>query len=872
MSQFYILPFTDPGASLESVGGKGASLSRMINSGLPVPDGFHVTTTAYRQFIEFNNLGDVIRAAMNSVDITKPATLEAASQSINASIIQGTIPPDIASDIVQAYADFPGKDPAVAVRSSATAEDLPEASFAGQQDSYLNICGADQLLEAIKNCWASLWTARAISYRVQQDISTEGIALAVVVQLLVQAEVAGILFTANSMTGARDQALINASWGLGEAIVGGKVTPDTIVVDKKSNQVVNYEIADKQLMTVRLNGATREKAVPESLRKVPALNEENIQELINMGTRIENLYQMPMDIEWTLTDGEFAIVQARPITALPQTEISPGIEWDLPDPKGTYMRASIVDLMPDPLTPLFGTMGLSAINAGICQLSEVLLNMPEGTELNVMLTINGYAYQQANYPPSVWWLLITHMVPAFPKMMREGIPYWREEAYPRYVKVTREWQEKDLSNLSAAELLSGTKELLKIFGQHLGALMGSTMGPTSGSEALFTNVYEKLVRKEGDPAAPTFLMGFDNIPLKSEKALYDLALWCRDREVLARYINETANKKLAQEFRGTETPERVGQDTWDEWKNRFGEYLNQYGYSIYDMDFVKPLPMEEPEPILEMLKLFISGQTKSPYKRQQEYTTRREQAETRIRKRVKGIKRWGFEKSLDFAQSRAPLREDGIAEIGLCYPVLHQVLGELGQRLVDAGAINQPDDIYWLEGAEVELMVSELESTRPLKDMMDCVRDRKVQWRARKQVAPPPQLPPGKKYMGFNVEGILAGSEGLLEGKMIKGVPASPGKVTARACVLHGPEDFDQMQPGDVLIAGITTPAWTPLFAMASGVVTDIGGPLSHGSIVAREYGIPAVLGTGVATSCITSGQKVTVDGSAGTVTLQIND
>jgi phosphoenolpyruvate synthase/pyruvate phosphate dikinase len=872
MSHINVIPFTDSRASLETVGGKGASLSRMINSGLPVPDGFHVTTAAYRQFIEFNNLGDVIQAAIDSVDMTKPATLDAASKSINASITQAMIPPEIASDIVQAYADFPGKDPAVAVRSSATAEDLPEASFAGQQDSYLNICGADQLLEAIKKCWASLWTARAISYRIQLGILTEGIALAVVVQILVQAEVAGILFTANSMTGARDQALINASWGLGEAVVGGKVTPDTIVVDKNSNQVVKYEIADKQVMTVRTNGATEEKAVPESLRKIPALNEEYIQALTDLGTRIENLYQMPMDIEWALSDGKLAIVQARPITALPEAGVSPAIEWTRPDPKGTYMRASIVDLMPDPLTPLFGTMGLSAINAGISQLSEVLLNMPEGTDLNVMLTINGYAYQQVNYPPSVWWLLITRMIPAFPKMMREGIPYWREEAYPRYVEVTKQWREKDLSSLSTSELLTGTKEILNIFGQHLGALMGSTMGPTSGSEALFTNVYEKMVRREGDPAAPTFLMGFDNIPLKSEKALYDLALWCRDQEELGTHINESTSKKLAEEFRGTGTPENIDQTTWNEWEERIGEYLNQYGYSIYDMDFAKHLPMEEPGPILEMLKLFISGHGKSPYERQQEFTTQREQAEVRIRKRLKGIKRWGFEKSLDFAQSRAPLREDGIAEIGLCYPVLHQVLGELGRRLVDAGTITQPDDIYWLEGSELEQMVAELESRQTLKDRMDYVRERKTLWQARKIVTPPPQLPPGKKYMGFNVEGVLAGSEGLLEGNTIKGVPASPGKVTARACVLHGPEDFEKMQPGDILIAGITTPAWTPLFTMASGVVTDIGGPLSHGSIVAREYGIPAVLGTGVATSCISSGQMITVDGSAGTVTLQTNE
>ncbi|UCD98121.1 MAG: hypothetical protein JSV42_14345 [Chloroflexota bacterium] len=872
MTQTYTIPLADPKATLETVGGKGSSLARLYNAGLPVPDGFHITTAAYNHFIHSNNLGSAIESALDQVDNTKPVSLEAASQRIISAILLADIPQEITSAIVQAYTTIPGNNPCVAVRSSATAEDLPEASFAGQQDSFLNISGPDNLLEAIKKCWASLWTARAISYRFQQGITTEGVALAIVVQVLVPAEVAGILFTANSITGKREQAVINAAWGLGEAIVGGKVTPDTIIMDKETGRVLDYQIADKQLMTVRVNGATAEQPVPESLRQAAALGEQQARKLTEMGTRIETLYGMPMDIEWTLTDGELAIVQARPITALPEADTTLAKDWTMPDPKGQYMRASIVDLMPDPLTPLFSTLGLSAINRGICELSEVFLNMPEGTDLNVMLTINGYAYQQANYSPQLWWLIITRMVPAFPRLMREGLPYWQEEAHPQYVEVTESWRNKDLSALSPAELMDGCKEVLAAFADHLGALMGSTMGPTSGSEGLFTNVYEKLIRKEGDPSAPTFLMGFDNKPLQSEKALFDLAQWCQNNEPLVAYLAETPAEQLVDELSAEITPQNVDQSAWIEWKQRFREYLDLYGYSIYDMDFAKPLPMEEPEPLLEMLKLFISGEAKNPYERQQEFTSRREDAEKSIRDRLKGIRRWGFEKSLGLAQSRAPLREDGIAEIGFCYPVLHQLFAELGQRFVNAAAIEQPRDIYWLEQTEVETLITALENGQTLEDMSAAVRERQTLWQARKRVTPPPQLPPGKKFLGFDMEAILAGSEGLLEGNIIKGVPASPGKITGKACVLHGPEDFDQMNRGDILIASITTPAWTPLFAMASGVVTDIGGPLSHGSIVAREYGIPAVLGTGIATSAISSGQSVTVDGTEGTVTLHTND
>lgn len=872
MALDYILPLSDSKATLDTVGGKGASLARLITAELPVPDGFHVTTEAYRNFIAFNNLEASIQTALKSVDNSQPATIEAASETITKTLVQAEFPAEIASEIVQAYGELPGKDPAVAVRSSATAEDLPEASFAGQQETYLNISGGGALLEATKKCWASLWTARAISYRIRQGILTEGVALAVVVQLLIPAEVSGILFTANSITGQRHQAVINAAWGLGEAVVGGKVTPDTIIVDKGTKRVLDYDIADKQVMTVRVDGTTEEKPVPGSLRRVPALSEEDAIELTRLGMEIEVLYQMPMDIEWTQADGKFAIVQARPITAMPEERLAPPTEWPMPDPKGQYMRQSIVDLMPDPLSPLFATLGLKAINDGINMMSKEILNMPEGVTLNVMLTINGYAYQSASYSARQWWFLVTRMVPSFPRMLREGVPFWQEVAYPHYVEVTDRWRERNFSHLSAGELWSGTHEVLGAFAYHLGALMASTMGPSAGSETLFTNIYEKMVREDGDPSAPTFLMGFDNIPLKSEKALFDLAVWCQEQAPLAAYLVETLSEQLDEDFFQKFAPDNVEQPIWDEWQQRFREYLIQYGYSIYDMDFAKPLPMDEPEPILEMLKLFIRGQGKSPYERQQAYTTKREQAEEMARARLKGIKRWGFEKSLNWAQSQAPLREDGIAEIGLGYPVLRQLLRELGLRITSAGIIDQADDIYWLEETELESIVTALEKDQTLSDMADIVQERKDLWQARKQITPPPQLPPGKKYLGFDLEGVLTGAEGKVEGNIIKGVSASPGQVTATARVLHGPEDFDQMQPGDILVASITTPAWTPLFVMASGVVTDIGGPLSHGSIVAREYGIPAILGTGVATKLIHSGQKIAVDGAAGTITLLENE
>jgi pyruvate,water dikinase len=870
MRNQYILSLSDVRATLETVGGKGASLSRLANAGLPVPGGFQVTTEAYRHFVGQNRLQAGIQSAIASVDISQPHTLDAASQKISSLFTAAPIPDEIGNAIVYDYASLPGNSPAVAVRSSATAEDLPEASFAGQQETYLNVSSPDAVLDAVRKCWASLWTARAIGYRARQGIGSEGVALAVVVQLLVPAEAAGILFTANPINGQRDQMMVSASWGLGEAVVGGLVTPDTLTLEKPSGRVVHRETAQKLVQTVRINGGTEEVPVPENLQTIPVLSDGQAAELCQLGLRIEKLYGMPMDIEWTLADGEFAIVQARPITALPEPEAPVPTEWPMPDPKGRYMRVSICELLPDPVTPLYNTLGLAAINRGIGVLCKDMFNVPEDLLTGFIMTINGYAYEQVSFTPKQWWLLLSKMVPRFPAMLKEGVPYWQDVARPRYVAVTNKWDNKSLLDLSPGELLAGVQGVMDAFGEHLGSLMASTMGPTAGSEGLFTSVYEKFARQDGDPDAATFLMGYDNIPMQGEKHLYDLAIWCQETESLATYLVETPSEQIINQLAGPVAPEGVDLATWEEWQFRFRTHLQRYGYALYDMDFAKPLPMDEPTPILEMLKLFITGQTRNPYERQLEFEDRRQKAMGRVEPRLKGIKRWAYHKTLNWAQTQAPLREDGLAEIGLGYPVVKRLLNELGRRFSETECIEQPEDIYWLEQNEIENVIKVLESSSVPENMTDTVAERKRLWQARKKATPPSQLPvDAKKYLGFEMDAHLPGGRGGPEGNTIKGVPTSPGTVTATARVLHGPEDFDTMEPGDILVAGITTPAWTPLFAIAGGVVTDIGGPLSHGSIVAREYGIPAVLGTGSATRFIQSGQTITVDGKAGTVILE---
>ena len=911
------LPLADPGADLATVGGKGMSLAKLANAGLPVPGGFHVTTAAYRRFVDDNHLQPQIERSLALVDVDDPSTLETASQAITALFAGAVLPGEVASAIVSAYATLPGRDPAVAVRSSATAEDLPEASFAGQQETYLNVSGASALLDATRNFWASLWTARAIGYRSRQGIGggqgteSEGVALAVVVQMLVPAEAAGILFTDNPVNGRRDQALISASWGLGEAVVGGAVTPDAVTLLKPSPQpfpgersgrmtagegkedripvgstegieggqirVLDRQIADKQVQTVRVNGGTAEVPVPDNLRRVPVLGDAQAIELGRLGVQIEALYQRPMDVEWALADGAFAILQARPITALPPAatwpELEPPTEWPLPDPEGKYVRTSIVDLMPDPVTPLFATLGFEQYGAGM---SHALLNLLGSTAdltQSHLITINGYVYQDTHMTFKQTWWLLTKMLPGFPRMMRNGVAYWREHGRKPYVETVERWVDRPLGALSAGELLDGVREIMGAAMYNLTSQM-LWMGACAGSEAIFTRVYEKLIAPRLDedvrPAnATVFLTGWDNTPIRAEKSLYDLADWCKTQAPLAAYIQNTASERLWAQLDGEQPPAGVADEPWQAFCERFRAHVDQYGHIIYELDFGKPLPRYDPRPMLEMVKRYLRGEGANPHERQAKLEARRKAAEEAVLARVKRLRRWAYTKALGWAQPLSAIREDGLADIGLGYPVLRRVLHELGRRMVDAGVLAAFDDVFWLQNEELVEVVAALDRGETPSSMADVVRERLAFARAAARATPPPTLPPSDRVMGIKMGETLAADASSQTGNTLKGIGTSAGTVTAPACVLHGPEEFAKMQPGCVLVSGITTPAWTPLFPLAAAVVTDIGGPLSHGSIVAREYGIPAVMGTGVATKRIQNGQMITVDGSAGTVTLK---
>ena len=851
-------------------GGKGANLGELSRAGLPVPPGFVLFTRAYDAFVESSDLRDIIAKLASTSDSEDPEAIEEASQKIHTLFSGGKVPEEMAEEIRAAYERLSeDAETAVAVRSSATAEDLAGASFAGQQETFLNVRGEEALMEALKACWASLWTARAMAYRAHQGIDPATVSLAVVVQRMVESEAAGVMFTANPANGRRNEVAISAAWGLGESVVSGSVTPDSIVVEKGSGRVLSRETADKEVMTVYAGSGTEERPVPEARRHQPVLDDKTAAELVGYGERIEKLYGAPQDIEWALAGSAFFIVQSRPITALPEPEADPPSDWSVPDQKALYVRASIVEQMPGPLSPLFADLIEGAVVRSLRKLMDEFLGehiLREG-DLGFP-TINGYAYYY--YSLAGMWHVSAKSGAAFRILLRGGErsvrKRWHEYSRPLYRKPIEEWEARPPEDLSANRLLAGVRDLLDAGAEYYTSVQ--TIIPlAASSEAMFTAFYDWLVRREGDPPAQTLLLGFDSTPIRAEKSLYNLGTWSREHSVLARALAGTPSDRAPQLLGMEDPPAGVDEGAWREWRSRFQAHLNRYGHTVYNLDFANAVPADDPAPLFDTLKFYLRGEGQDPYERQKRTATRREESTTAVLERLDPERRRLFGRLLRWAQDAAPVREDALADVGLAWPVMRRMLLELGCRLVKAEAVERAADVFWLHQEEVEKLASSLDAgeTRP-GSLSEAVEQRKILWRGRRRVTPPQLLPKGTWVELF--KGMMPAASDEQAGNTIKGVGASGGQVTAPARMLGGPKDFGQMRPGEVLVAAITTPAWTPLFAMASAVVTDVGGPLSHSSIVAREYGIPAVLGTGVATRRIRSGQNIRVDGDAGTVTL----
>ena len=858
----YIARLADLGrGDIDRAGGKGANLGELVRAGFPVPPGFVVTTNAYAAFVDANGLGPAI-LELAGRPAPDPAALEATAAEIRRRFVAGTIPEPLGREIVRAY-DGLGAGRAVAVRSSATAEDLAEASFAGQQDTYLNVRGPEALLAAVRSCWASLWTGRAMAYRARQGIDPATVRLAVVVQELVDADAAGVMFTANPANGRRDEVVIGAAWGLGEAVVSGAVTTDDLVVAKGSGEVRSRTVAEKAVMTVRVDGGTAEQPVPEARRGRAVLDDPAAAALAALGARIEAHFGAPQDIEWARSGDGFAIVQSRPITALPEPEGPPPTDWSVPGPAAYYFRASIVEQLPDPLSPLFADLADGAVTRSLERLMREFMGSGALRDGDIGLpTINGYAYYRYS---RAGLIRVTLRTPAALRLFtasgaRSSVGRWRDDAHPRYVATVARWAGRATDTLDAGALLAGAVELLEAGCEYYTAVQ-AIIPLAASSEVLFSAFYDRLVRRPGDPPAERFLLGFDSRPIEAEKSLWDLAAWTRSHPALAAALGSQPSAAIVDAFHAASLPAPdVDRESWDGWRARFQTHLDTYGHTVYNLDFLNPVPAEEPAPLVDALRFYLGGRGTNPYERQARAAALREREAAAAAARLDPARRAAFLRLLRWAQGLAPVREDALADVGLAWPRMRGLLLELGRRLAAAGVIAQPDDVFWLRRDEIAA------APAAAPDLRAVVEERKLVWRGQRRATPPQVLP----RVGWlkALEGLMPAGAEDQTGDVIRGTGASRGQVTATARVIAGPREFGRLQPGDVLVASITTPAWTSLFAMAGGVVTDVGGPLSHSSIVAREYGIPAVLGTGVAVDAHRLPVFDAAGGDAGSVTL----
>ncbi|SDT37866.1 PEP/pyruvate-binding domain-containing protein [Microlunatus soli] len=871
-----IRPFDSIAATdVETAGGKGANLGELTAAGLPVPPGFVIATAGYDAFVEHTGIGDKIAAAADEVGEDDHQAADRAAAQIAGFFAGATIPAHIAEQIIDGYRAM-GDRVAVAVRSSATAEDLADASFAGQQDTYLNIRGDDHLLAAVRDCWASLWTPRAIAYRRRRGIDPRTVSLAVVVQQLVEADAAGVLFTANPTNGRRDETVISAAWGLGESVVGGTVTTDNLTVRRSQGRwvITDRDVADKQLQTVRTEAGTEEIAVPDGLRRRPVLTDTDAIGLAELGDRVAEHYGRPMDLEWARAGGDLWLVQARAITALPDPVGDAPTDWPVPDPKRVYFRASIVEMMPEPLTPLFGDLIEPAVVGSLGELLGSLLGPLTPHELVTFPTVNGYAYYAYRWADL---LKMTALSPAAMIRIFSGgtggaEKQWRTVYRPQYQQTVRSWTEKDAATLSAAELLTGATELLAAGCRYYTGVQ-QVIPVAAMTETSFARLYRPF-RRAGDPEPTTFVLGLESAPMRAERELYGLGRWCREQPGLLDALSAVDSDGLV----GGPAPQGVATEVWQQWQQRIGDYLKEFGHTISDLDFSNPVAADDPSAVLETVRFHARDdrprEEADPAVRQRRLADERQRATSALLART-GPARRVIGPVLAKAQRYGGVREDALADVGLGWPRIRQLLAELGRRLVDHGLLAEADDVYWLRADEIGSLVAVLDdagepSVGP-DELAASIADRRMSWRGRRTVTPP-QMLPVESRMNRMMNRWMPAVESSGDGPELHGLGASGGKITGRACLINDHSDFAAMRPGMIIVAKITTPAYTPLFAMAGGVVTDIGGPLSHSSIVAREYGIPAVLGTGDATRRIKHGDEITVDGTAGLVTLPDDD
>lgn len=845
------------------VGGKGLNLGELSNiQGIQVPEGFCVTTVGYEKAIEQNEELQTLLQQLTKLKLEDRAQIGEMSKEIREVIMAVQIPSDVVEAVAHYLSRF-GNEHAYAVRSSATAEDLPYASFAGQQDTYLNIIGKEAILQHVRKCWASLFTERAVMYRMQNGFEHNQVSICVVVQKMVFPEASGILFTADPITSSRKILSIDASFGLGEALVSGLVSADNYKV--KEGKITETMIATKKLAIYAVKeGGTETKQIDSAQQKIQTLSERQILQLEQIGRQIEAYFGCPQDIEWCLARNTFYIVQSRPITTLyPIPEENDGGNH-------VYISVGHQQMMTDAMKPLGLSFFLLTTSAPMRKAGGRLF--VDATQQLASPASRDYLINTlGKSDPLIRDALTTvverdNFITLLPdeeteKSASKSKPPVSSrpeiENDPAIVTELIKNSEASLEELKETMQLKSGVDVLDFILEDIQQLKKVLFNPQSiavimaGMNAS-TWINEKMEQWLGEKnAADTLSQSVqNNITSEMGLALMEVADVIRPYEEVIAYLQHVENDSFLDElvqFKGGEKA-----------REAIDAFLNKYGMRCSgEIDITKTRWSEKPTTIIPMIlnniRDFEYGASKRKFEEGlQEALKKEEELVDRLQQLPDGKQKVEETKRM-IRNIRNFIGYREYPKYGMInrYFIYKQALLKEAEQLVQSGVIHEVDDIYYLTFEELHEVV------RTKKLNYELIHKQKNDYKLYEKLTPP-------RIMTSDGE-IITGKykRENLPADAIAGLPVSSGVVEGRARVILNMEEAN-LEEGDILVTAFTDPGWTPLFVSIKGLVTEVGGLMTHGAVIAQEYGLPAVVGVENATKLIKDGQRIRVHGTEG--------
>jgi pyruvate,water dikinase len=826
-----ILSFSDPAAtSVATSGGKGASLAKLFQGGFRVPPGVIVPAAAYSAFLDADG---GMRGRIDALDYSNAEWLRGQCAGLRKAMTALPLPADVERELREAVKPLLA-DGAVAVRSSSTMEDLAGAAFAGQHDTYLGIRDADGVVDAVRRCFASLWEDRAAHYRHSRGFDPARATMAVVVQALVRSEVAGVAFSMNPITGALGEIVVNASYGLGETVVSGAGDVDQFVLDKASGAVRERSIGEKQHTIVAADDGTRELEVDESKRNAPSLDDQQLDELRTLLVRVEKFYAFPQDVEWAFAGGALYLLQSRPVTKFP----------------ARWTRGESAERFPNVVTPLTWDFVLAGFHESLAH-SLGIMGLPpfEGHWFDLF---DNYVYGNETAVK----LFTSGQQVAFDSLdsLRALLPVVRE----RYQWVVQlpvawardlDWYLLTLGGLASKNLGPLTEEELW---QHIKAI------DAVGRRYFLPNIAISITH--GILHRMLFQMVTLLTNAQEGPAFYDaLTCFC---ETKTSVVNNDL-LRLAQHVRRTpplrDLLARMNRRKfWKEGKLRafpdFAEelerFLDNHGHREVDFDTYVPTWSGQPWVVLENIRLMLErDELTDGAAREIALRERQQNAERRLAELVPEDLRYFALELVRLARAYTSLDDLEHYETTRLSVPFRRAIVELGRRFVDGRVLAAAEDVFFLRRATIDGLIDA--TVAATEAAAEAVKAKEAYEENRERTP----------AFALDSADAVPPAEGDL-----RGMPGSPGVAEGMVFRLHGVEDFGRFPSGSVLVARTTNPAWTPLFHSSVAVITESGGPLSHGAVTAREVGIPAVMSVRGALSTLKDGERVRVNGTNGTV------